>query len=211
MAARLLIALVLLTAALPASTAAESEVGHLVATVGPGFTIDLADAAGTHVDIVTAGSYEILVHDRADIHNFVLGSKSTGERFVDSGVEFVGDKTFTVDLAPGLYGYACSPHFETMHGLLTVVPATPKVRTLRATLTANRPTLSAKRVSPGQYRIVVSDRSARRSFRFVGPGVSRRTGKTFTGTSRWIVRLRAGKYRFGAPPRLSGRLLVSTS
>ena len=92
-------------------------------TVGPDFTIDLADAAGNHVDTVVAGRYEILVHDRSDMHNFVLGNKATGARPVTTAVEFVGDQTFTVDLVPGLYVYACSPHFETMNGRLNVVPS----------------------------------------------------------------------------------------
>ena len=49
---------------------------------------------------------------------------------IDSGVEFVGDKTFTVDLQPGAYGYACSPHWQTMNGGFTVVGA-PTVVALR--------------------------------------------------------------------------------
>jgi plastocyanin len=104
---------------------ASGDVPQLVGTVGPGFTIDLADASGQHVDVVTAGRYELTVHDRSEIHNFVLGSKATGERFIDTGVEFVGDRTVTVDLVPGEYAYACSPHFEVMNGHLRVVPSVP--------------------------------------------------------------------------------------
>ena len=69
----------------------------LVGTVGPGFTIDLADANGKHVDILTAGQYQLLVHDLADIHNFVLGSKTTGRAHRSTEVAFVGDKTFTIE------------------------------------------------------------------------------------------------------------------
>ena len=49
--------LVLLIAplALAAAPGARSDLPRLVATVGPGFTIDLADARGAHVDVVTAG------------------------------------------------------------------------------------------------------------------------------------------------------------
>src|SRR4051794_25911561 len=88
----------------------------LVGTVGPGFTIDLADANGKHVEELVAGTYTLLVHDLADIHNFVLGSKRTGERLASTEVEFVGDQTFTIELVLGLYAYACSPHFQTMNG-----------------------------------------------------------------------------------------------
>jgi hypothetical protein len=188
------------------SATAQSELPRLIATVGPGFTIELDDAAGRRVDRITAGRYEVLVHDRSPEHNFVLGSKVTGRRYFDSGVEFVGDKTFVVALTPGPHAYACSPHFQTMNGQLTVLAAAPK--TLRATLTATGVKLSATRVSPGRYRFVVRDRSATRSFRLLGNGVDRRSGRAFTGTKTWNVQLRAGRYRFGAEPRLAGRLSV---
>jgi hypothetical protein len=47
------------------------------------------------VDELVAGRYTLLVHDLSDIHNFVLGSKRTGERLASTEVEFVGDQTFT--------------------------------------------------------------------------------------------------------------------
>ena len=62
--------------------------------------------------MLPAGKYEFLVHDLSDVHNFALGSKTTNARLVETEVEFVGDQTFTLDLPPGSYGYACSPHFE---------------------------------------------------------------------------------------------------
>jgi hypothetical protein len=104
-----------------------AELPRLVGTVGPGFTIDLADASGAHVNSLTAGRYELLVHDLSSEHNFVLGSKTTGQRLVQTEVEFVGDRSFTIDLASGLYAYACSPHFETMNGSFIVVSAPPPV------------------------------------------------------------------------------------
>jgi hypothetical protein len=71
---------------------------------------------GKHVDLLVEGHYELLVHDLADVHNFVLGSKTTGARLASTEVEFVGDQKFTIDLAPGRDAYACSPHFEVMNG-----------------------------------------------------------------------------------------------
>jgi len=112
----------LVVAALPTS-AGSADVPRLVGTVGPGFTIDLVDANGRHIDELVAGRYELLVHDLSDLHNFVLGHKETGTRPAQTEVEFVGDKTFSVDLAPGLWVYACSPHFQTMNGQFVVVPA----------------------------------------------------------------------------------------
>jgi plastocyanin len=181
-------------------------VPQLVGTVGPGFTIDLADATGKHVQIVDAGRYELLVHDLSDIHNFVLGSKSTGERLADTGVEFVGDKTFDIELKPGRYGYACSPHFEVMNGSLTVVTPTPP--TVRASVGPRSVSVNPRRVTPGTYGLRIVDRSRTRNFHLVGPGVNRRTGKAFRGTVTWLVRLAAGTYRYGSDPRLTGRLVV---
>jgi hypothetical protein len=184
----------------------------LVGTVGPGFTIDLADANGKHVDEVVAGKYTLVVHDLADIHNFVLGSKRTGERLASTEVEFVGDMTFTIDLVPGLYVYACSPHFQTMFGRLQVVGApTPEgpPKPLTARVTAKIVSLRATSVTSGPYRLTVSDASRTRNFHLVGPGVNRRTGKAFVGTVTWNVRLKRGVYRYGNDPRLTGRLFVA--
>jgi plastocyanin len=176
---------------------------RLVATVGPGFTIDLADASGKHVDSVVAGRYEVLVHDRSDEHNFVLGNKATGARPVSTTIEFVGDQTFTVDLTPGSYGCACSPHFQTMNGSLTVVSSR-----LTAGVGASTVFLSATRLPPGSYSIAVTDRSRLRNFHLVGPGVDRRTGKRFIGKVTWKLPLAVGTYRFGSDPKLSRRLIV---
>ena len=197
-----------------------TDLPRLIGTVGPGFTIDLADAAGTHVDTVEAGTYELLVRDLSDLHNFAMGNKAGGGLFVDSGVEFVGEKSFTIALVPGRYGYACSPHWQIMNGSLTVVsppapppppspPAPPTSRSLTATVPVRGPVvLSARSVTAGRYRIVVRDRSSTRNLRLVGPGVSRRTAKPFVGTVRWVVGLGRGTYRFGSEPALTGRLVV---
>ena len=42
---------------------------------------------------------------------------------------------------------------------------------------------------------------------FTGPGVNRRTGRTFRGRARWSVRLAAGTYRYrsGSRPRAAPR------
>jgi plastocyanin len=202
-------------------SSAASEVTRLVGTVGPGFSIDLTDVGGKHVDFVVAGRYEVLVHDRSDIHNFVLAKKATGERPVETSVEFVGDMTFTANLTTGLWVYACSPHFDTMNGRLDVVapapppsppPAPPpKVERLEASVTATGVSLRPKTIMAGRYVVSVSDRSRSRGYHLFGPGVNRRTGLLFTGTATWRLRLRAGAYRFGNDRRLSGRLTVTAA
>jgi hypothetical protein len=197
---------------LAAPAARGDDLPQLVGTVGPGFTIVMTDAAGKRLDVVTAGRYQVLVHDLSEIHNFVLGKKETGERPITTEVEFVGDRTLTIDLTAGHWTYACSPHFQTMNGSFVVVPATPPaapVRTLRATLTATGAHLSATRAAAGLYAISVTDRSKTRGLRLVGPGFSRRTAKAFVGRTTWRVTLARGIYRFGTDLRLTGRLVVS--
>jgi hypothetical protein len=103
-----------------------------------------------------------------------------------------------------------------MFGRLQVVEApspapapAPAPKSLAARVGATTLSLSARRVAPGLYRLAVTDRSRTRNFHLVGPGVNRRTGKLFTGTVRWTLRLVRGTYRFGSDPRLAGRLLVT--
>jgi plastocyanin len=181
----------------------------LVGTVGPGFTIDLADANGKHVDVLTAGTYNLLVHDLSDVHNFALGSQTTGSRILTGSIEGVGDEHYTLNLTPGRYAYACSAHPDTMNGTFTVVAAPkPVTPSLNAKVTNAAHSLSAKTATAGSYRITVSDTSKTRNFHLVGAGVNRKTTKKFTGKATWTVSLSAGVYRFGSDPRLTGRLTV---
>jgi plastocyanin len=203
---------VLLPLVFGSSPAAGSDVTQLIGTVGPGFTIDLTDANGKHVDVLTEGRYQFLIHDLSDIHNFALGSQTTNTRIFTGGIEFVGDETYTVDLTPGSYAYACSAHPDTMNGRFRVIAAAPPpvaMKTLSAKVTSGAVSLSAKAVTAGPYKLTVADRSRTRNFHVVGPGVDRRTGKAFTGSVTWKVQLAAGTYRFGSDPRLTGRLVVS--
>lgn len=197
--------------ALVPASAGQAQPTKLVGTVGPGFTIGLTDAGGGAVRRLAVGRYDVLVHDLSNEHNFVLGHKSTGRRPIQTEVEFVGDVNVTVDLAAGEWVFACSPHFQTMFGQLTVAapaPAPGAPQVLAASVTSARVLLAPRRVAPGRYVIAVSDRSATRGFRLSGPGVERRTGTAFRGTVRWRVRLSAGAYRFGDQRRLVGRLVV---
>jgi hypothetical protein len=205
--------LVLAAALLPGAARADGNV--LVATVGPGFTIDVADTSGKHVDSVPVGHYTLVVHDLSAEHNFVLADKPAGLHLrVETEVEFVGDKSFEIDLTEGRYAYACSPHFEVMNGgftafVATKPPAAPAPKALRATVAVGGTlSLSARRVAPGRYRLTVADRSPTRNFHLVGPGVNRRTTAAFVGTATWTFALARGTYRFGSDPKLSGRLVV---
>jgi hypothetical protein len=204
-----LLGLVTLALALVPATGTADGLPMLIATDGPGFTIDLTEANGKHVDTLVAGQYQLLVHDLSDIHNWALGSQTTNTRILQTDVPFVGDQTFTVTFTPGRYAYACSAHFETMNGTFVVVPPTVTTKTLSGTVDAKTARLSATRASAGAYKLTIRDRSKTRNFHLTGPGVNRKTTRAFTGTVTWALTLGAGTYRFGSDPNLTGRLTVS--
>ena len=120
-----------------------------------------------------------------------------------TGLDFVGDQTFTVTFKPGLrYAYACEPHFEVMNGQFRVaeVPTTttttttplPKAATLTARVNAaGKASLAPMSVKPGALRIVVRDDSRRYNFHLVGASVNRKTTARFVGKTTWAVRLGA--------------------
>jgi plastocyanin len=108
-AAAAVLALVL---AAPATAATK-----LVGTVGPGFTITLTKA-GKKVTKVAPGAYTITVRDRSAIHNFFL--RGPGRLTRNSGVAFVGTRTWNVTLRRGKYTFICTPHATMMKGSFTV-------------------------------------------------------------------------------------------
>src|SRR3954449_7127110 len=178
--------LLVLPLAFGSAATAGADAPLLIGTVGPGFTIDLTDANGKHVDVLTAGTYSLLVHDHSDIHNFALGSQTTNTRILTGGIEFVGDENYTLNLSSGRYAYACSAHPQTMNGTFAVTaapkPATPS---LAAKVTSAALTLSSKSVTAGSYRLTVTDRSKTRNFHVVGSGGKPTKGETVTRRGGW--------------------------
>jgi plastocyanin len=96
----------------PASAATK-----LVATVGPGFTISLTKG-GKKVTKVAPGAYTITVRDRSGAHNFFL--RGPGGLTRNSGVAFVGTRTWNVTLRRGKATFVCTPHASMMKGSFTV-------------------------------------------------------------------------------------------
>jgi hypothetical protein len=204
----------------PAGGAADGQV--LTGTVGPGFTITLIGPDGAAVTHLDPGHYTIQVDDRADLHDFHLVGPGVD---MSTAVEFVGAATWDVNLVDGTYRFFCDPHQTVMKGSFTVGNATPpptptpkpKPATLVATAgpgvtvtlktAAGRP---VKALTAGRYAIEVRDRSARDNFHLSGPGVNRRTGVGFRGSSTWTLRLGAGtfRYRSDAHPSLGGSFRV---
>lgn len=108
--------LCLLAALAPASSQAATP--KLVASVGPGFTISLKNAAGAKVTTLKAGTYSITVKDRSPMHDFRL--RGPGVNRVISGVAAVGTKTVTLRLRAGKYVFTCQPHTAAMRGSFSV-------------------------------------------------------------------------------------------
>ncbi|HVN59892.1 MAG TPA: CHRD domain-containing protein [Gaiellaceae bacterium] len=117
----------LLLLVLPGSSAADSP--QLVGTVGPGFTISLKGADGSPVTHLDPGTYQLLVHDLSEEHDFHLFGPPGSPLDVTTGPDltFVGDRTFTIVLQDGTkVDFVCDAH-AVMHGSFTVgtVAATP--------------------------------------------------------------------------------------
>ena len=90
----------------------------LTGTVGPGFTITLAQG-GKKVTKLKAGKYTLVVDDKSSIHSYGLdGPKGFAKDFTK--VPFKGRKTFTITLKAGKYKFYCQPHEGTMFGNFTV-------------------------------------------------------------------------------------------
>jgi hypothetical protein len=111
----ILAAVGLTAASVAAFSHAATTAGTLRGTVGPGYTIALTQN-GKEVKTLRAGTYRIVVADKAPIHNFVLERSKGGdfERQLTS-VPFTGTKTVTVTLSKGSWEVYCAPHEPTMH------------------------------------------------------------------------------------------------
>ncbi len=94
-------------ASLAFAAAAQASTPVLKGEVGPGFTIEVKQA-GKDVKSLKAGTYKLVVQDKASIHNFHL--IGPGLNKVVTSVPFIGTKTVTVTLKKGKYTYQCDPH-----------------------------------------------------------------------------------------------------
>jgi plastocyanin len=112
---KLVLAVAALAAALtvPAASAGGST---LNGTVGPGFTITLTQG-GKKVTALTAGSYTIVVADKASAHDFHLKGPGLDKT---TSVGGTGTTTWKVTLKKGSYTYQCDPHASFMHGSFKV-------------------------------------------------------------------------------------------
>jgi plastocyanin len=202
---------------------------RLIATVGTNdaHVISLTHENGAAVTDIPAGTYEIQVRDRSDIHNFHLTGPGVN---MATEVGFIGTVTWTVTLRDASrYTYVCDPHSGDMRGTFTTgggpppPPAPPPPPPVGSRLFATvgpgftisfRTARGARitRLRAGRYRIVVRDRSRMHNFHLRGRGVNKRTTVGFRGTVTWAVTLRAGIYRFVCDPharRMRGSFRVT--
>ena len=92
----------------------------LQGVVGPAYSITLKQN-GKAVKTLKAGTYRIVVSDKASVHGFTL-EKEKGGKFEEdlTSVPFTGTKTVTVKLTKGKWKYSCPPHESAMFGDFTV-------------------------------------------------------------------------------------------
>ncbi len=197
-------------------------------SVGPGFTISLADASGVAITHLEPGPFSLTVDDKSDEHNFHL--QGPGGVDVTTAVNEIGEKTFLLTLVDGKYFFICDAHPTRMTGSFTAgtVPSEtppqppPPAKTpvqLVLTVAAKAIGLSTsggrpvKALKAGSAVITVRDRSATRGARLTGLGVSRSTGVRFVGTVTWRVKLVAGALVYASDARKpvlrGGRITVS--
>jgi hypothetical protein len=181
----------------------------------------LEDGGGAIVTKVDPGTYEIVVRDLSDEHNFHLSGPGVNEA---TAVETQGTVTWTVTLRNGTYTLLCDPHFTSMRrtfvaGTPPAAPpkpaATPRLlATVGPSSTISLRSASGavlKTIKAGTYAIAVRDRSKLHNFHLVGKGVNRKSGLATTGTQTWQVTLGKGAVRFysdRSPQTLKGSILV---
>jgi hypothetical protein len=214
---RLGVLVVAALAFLPSAGLADNPM--LVGTVGPGFSISLADAAGQPVSNVDAGAYTVQVHDQSTVHSFHLVGPGVDQA---TEVETLSDPTWAVTLTAGTYTFYCDAHPTSLRGTFTVGTAPPppppppvpkllgKVGPGAKISLTHADGARARALSPGVYSLTVRDLSAKDNFHLTGPGVSRKTGIAQKRTVTWKLTLRLGTYRYrsDAHAKLKGNFIV---
>lgn len=90
----------------------------LVGTDGPGYTINLK-LNGAAVKTLKAGTYKVVIHDKATIHGWSLDGPNGFAKDI-SPVPFTGTKTVMLKLKAGSYKFYCPAHESTMFGRFKV-------------------------------------------------------------------------------------------
>ena len=205
--------LVLVALVGPGSAAGDNP--QLFATVEGVITITFVDANGVPVTRLDPGTYDIVVNDASDQHNFHLSGPGVD---LKTETNDIVRTTWTVTFVEGRYVFQCDPH-SGMRGDFVVgnppppaappPPPTVGPGKLRGEVNDNfeialRSARGAKvgAVKGGAaYTLAVRDRTAEHNFHLAGPGVNRTTSVTKRQTVTWRVRFRKGaRYAFYCDP-----------
>lgn len=184
--------------------AAAGENPRLFGTVEGVATITFTDANGVPVTQLDPGTYEVLVNDASDFHNFHLVGPGVDLKTDTPAIETV---MWTVTFVEGRYSFVCDPHDGLMRGNFVVgnppppppPPTVPPGRltgkvndnfeiTLRSARGANVGAVRAGAV----YPVAVRDTTTAHSFHLTGPGVNRKTPVRRKQTATWRLRFRRG-------------------
>jgi len=198
----LLLPLVLAAVLLPGSAQSAATATQVNVTVGPGFSIKVADANGVTVSHLDPGDYSFTIKNLSvsSEHNFHL----TGPG-VDMASAFDNTTvTWNVTLADGVYKYQCDAHPTIMKGSFRVgaAPPPPLVTKLvgkvgpKKAISLKKGASAVKSLVAGKYKVFVSDLTKADNFHLSGPGVNKKTGVKFKGSTSWTVTLKPGKYTF---------------
>jgi hypothetical protein len=218
----LIAALATIALVVPGAVGAGGNVTQpLIGTVGDpavpnAFKISLRDSTGANVSHLDPGTYTIVVHDYATLHNFALSGPGVS---MATDIDAAETATWTVTLGNGTYNFICQAHPTTMRGSFTsgtvTTPPAPKklVATVGPKSTISLRTASGarvKRLTAGRYKVSVRDKTTADNFHLIGGGVNRKTGVKFRGTLSWTIRLKRGtvRYRSDAHPKLAGGFTV---
>jgi plastocyanin len=199
----LLFPLVLAAVLLPGAAHSAATATALNVTVGPGFSIKVADANGKTVTQLDPGDYSITIRNLSPSseHNFHLTGPGVDKASAFDNTTVTWDVTF-VD---GTYKWQCDAHPTIMKGSFRVgaappPPPAPKKLTGKVgpkkTISLKKGTAAVKALVAGRYKLVVTDASKADNFHLTGPRVNKKTGIKFKGVATWTLTFKPGKYTF---------------
>ena len=196
----LLLPLVLAAVLLPGAAHSAATATQLNVTVGPGFSIKVADASGHNVTQLDPGDYALTIKNLspAQEHNFHL----TGPGIDKASLFDNNTVTWDVTLVDGTYKWKCDAHPTLMKGSFHVgaLPPAPVKLSGRVgpkkAISLKKGASAVKALVAGRYRLVVSDLTKKDNFHLTGPGVNKKTGVKTKRGATWSLTLKPGKYTF---------------
>ena len=197
----LLLPLVLAAVLVPGAAQSAPTATQLNVTVGPGFSIKVADANGKTVTQLDPGYYTLTIKNLspAQEHNFHI----SGPGGVDMASAFDNNTvTWNLTFVDGVYKWKCDAHPTQMKGSINVGPPPPALVKLtgmvgpKKTISLKKGVAAVKALVAGRYKLVVTDASKADNFHLTGPGVNKKTGVKFKGGATWTLTFKTGKYTF---------------